>query len=170
MKEAEVRVRPLGTADLDRVVDLAQSLETAPHWPRAAYARILEEKEPRRVALVAEEAAGGAVAGFAIAVLLPPEAEIETVAVAPGRQRRGIGSRLLGDLVARLATVGITLVHLEVRASNRAALALYGRAGFSERTRRSRYYADPVEDAVILTRGQDLLRELGAEPCTGQTE
>jgi ribosomal-protein-alanine N-acetyltransferase len=39
-----------------------------------------------------------------------------------------------------------------VRATNRAAVALYGRAGFREVGRRRGYYRDPVEDAVLMRR------------------
>jgi ribosomal-protein-alanine N-acetyltransferase len=39
---------------------------------------------------------------------------------------------------------------LEVRPSNHAALAFYRAQGFAVTGRRPRYYADPVEDAVLL--------------------
>jgi len=41
---------------------------------------------------------------------------------------------------------------LEVRRSNRAALALYERLGFRTTAVRADYYAEPVEDALILWR------------------
>ncbi len=41
--------------------------------------------------------------------------------------------------------------HLEVRASNRAAIGLYNSFGFNESGRRQRYYSDPIEDAVLMT-------------------
>jgi len=153
MKPAPVpiRVRPVRAADLDRLAGIAGSLETASRWQLSDYERLIGPFEPRRIALVGEEALSGEIAGFAVAVLVPPEAELETVAVAPGFQRRGIGSQLLRDLVSALRSAGITLVHLEVRASNRPALALYRRTGFSESARRPGYYADPVEDATIMS-------------------
>jgi ribosomal-protein-alanine N-acetyltransferase len=39
---------------------------------------------------------------------------------------------------------------LEVRASNAAAIALYSGAGFQAVGRRVRYYARPVEDAIVM--------------------
>lgn len=146
-----IRVRPVRETDLDLLADIARSLMAAPRWPRAAYARLIEPGEPRRIALVGEARGGGEIAGFAVAVLLAPEAEIETVAVASRFQRLGIGSRLLRELLSAMRGSGITLVHLEVRASNRPARALYRQAGFSENARRPGYYADPVEDAVIMS-------------------
>jgi ribosomal-protein-alanine N-acetyltransferase len=144
-----VRVRPMRLQDLDRIIEIARELETAPLWPRSAYERLLSQ--PGRVTLVAAEDEGGAIAGFAVAVLVPPEAEIETVAVRLPSQKRGMGRALLEGVAAEIRTRGITLVHLEVRASNQPALALYRRVGFTECGRRSGYYADPIEDAIILS-------------------
>jgi ribosomal protein S18 acetylase RimI-like enzyme len=58
---------------------------------------------------------------------------------------------LFAALAAELALAGVTEVILEVRASNFPAVALYGTLGFTETGRRPRYYADPIEDAVLMT-------------------
>jgi ribosomal protein S18 acetylase RimI-like enzyme len=39
-----------------------------------------------------------------------------------------------------------------VRSSNTAARALYAVAGFAETTRRTAYYSDPIEDAILMSR------------------
>ena len=90
------------------------------------------------------------VAGFAVAALLPPQAELETIAVAAEGQRRGVGGRLFAELLALLRAEQVTEVILEVRASNQAALGLYQALGFLESGRRTSYYADPHEDAVLM--------------------
>jgi ribosomal-protein-alanine N-acetyltransferase len=136
-------------ADLDAVLAIAAALPSAPHWPRDTYAAALEsETWPQRVSLVAESA--GSVAGFAVAVLVAGEGEIESIAVAPGWQRRGIGMALLRELQRALAAEGVLAIVLEVRESNRAAASLYAQAGFREVGRRNGYYRDPVEDAVLM--------------------
>ncbi len=89
-------------------------------------------------------------AGFAVASLLPPEAELETIAVAATAQRHGLARRLFAELATELAKAQIAEVNLEVRASNQPALELYRRLGFAETGRRVRYYHDPVEDAVLM--------------------
>ena len=186
-------------ADLDRVMEIAESLKEAPQWPRAAFERALDRAaQPRRIALVAEVVAGkgellgvepegrpprakapadfagfmrglkppppsgssssagsaagegGEVVGFAVASLLPPEAELETIAVASTAQRHGLARRLFVELAAKLVAAQITEVFLEVRASNQPALGLYRGLGFAETGRRARYYHDPVEDAVLM--------------------
>jgi ribosomal-protein-alanine acetyltransferase len=95
--------------------------------------------------------AGTVVAGFAVSCVLGTEAELETIAVATGSQRRGLGGRLMAAMAAELRSHQVTKVHLEVRASNLAALAFYRAFGFQEKGRRPRYYRDPVEDAILLS-------------------
>jgi ribosomal-protein-alanine N-acetyltransferase len=142
-------------ADLDRVIEIAQNLKQAPHWPRSVYLAALDRLAvPRRIALVAEAMGTGAVAGFAVACLLvgtaPLEAELETIAVAANFQRRGVARQLFQALAGELRSAKATAVILEVRTSNTAAQALYRSLGFVEAGRRPRYYADPVEDAVLM--------------------
>jgi ribosomal-protein-alanine acetyltransferase len=90
------------------------------------------------------------VVGFAIAAVVAPEAELETIAVAAEGQRRGVGGLLLRALVDELKTEQVSELHLEVRASNQVALGFYCQQGFKEAGRRPRYYADPEEDAVLM--------------------
>ena len=145
------RIRPMALTDVDGVLAVAASLPEAPHWPRAAYEGSLDPHAAvRRLAYVADEAATGVLAGFAVASLNPPESELESIAVAEGFQRRGVGRWLWSALAAALAARGAREAVLEVRASNHRALALYRSLGFAETGRRPRYYADPAEDAVLL--------------------
>jgi ribosomal-protein-alanine N-acetyltransferase len=138
-------------ADLDRVMEIALSLKNAPQWPRSAYLAALEpEAAPPRIALVVEGPTAGMVAGFAVASLLPPEAELEMIAVAPTAQRRGLARQIFLSLAAELRTAEVFGIMLEVRASNRPALELYRQLGFEETGHRPRYYHDPVEDAILM--------------------
>ena len=149
--DARLRIRRMARADVDWVIELALSLPQAPHWPRSAYLAALDpEAAPPRIALLAEDAETGAVQGFAVARLLPPQAELETIAVAAENQRRGVARRIFIAMVDELRKALVTEVLLEVRASNSPALAFYRAQGFAITGRRPRYYADPIEDAVLL--------------------
>jgi ribosomal-protein-alanine N-acetyltransferase len=152
MKPSEAaRIRRMAAGDVSRVMEIAASLAGAPGWPRAAYLAALNgESVPRRIALVAENPASGHVAGFAIASLVTPEAELETIAVVRDWQRRGWARELFAALAGELRQAGAAEVMLEVRVSNLPALALYGALGFTESGRRRGYYSDPVEDAVLM--------------------
>jgi ribosomal-protein-alanine N-acetyltransferase len=148
---AKSAIRPMTVADLERVEEIARRLQDAPHWPSAAYFAALDAQAAlRRIALVAEDAETGAISGFAVASVLPPEAELETLAVAAESQRHGVARQLFTALADELRRTQVTQVMLEVRASNRPALALYRALGFLENGRRPRYYIDPVEDALLL--------------------
>jgi [ribosomal protein S18]-alanine N-acetyltransferase len=83
---------------------------------------------------------GDAVVGFALARAVADEAELLLLAVRSGRQRQGIGQRLLDGFAAAAAERGATRLHLEVREGNHA-LGLYERAGFSLAGRRRNYYS-----------------------------
>ena len=76
------------------------------------------------------------------------EAELLRIAVDPGRRGQGLGRRLLEGCMAALAAEGMVELHLEVRAGNAAARALYAACGWREVGRRARYYGDG-EDAVL---------------------
>ena len=68
----------------------------------------------------------------------------------PDRRRAGHGARLLAAVMQAAAREGATAATLEVRRSNRAALALYERMGFRVEAVRVDYYEQPREDALVL--------------------
>lgn len=138
-------------ADVPRVMEISASLPEAPHWPESAYRdALIPESMPRRIALVATRPRPQDVAGFTAASLLPPQAELELIAISAGSQRQGLGRMLLDALVNELKTLGVLEIILEVRASNPSALAFYSSAGFVQTGLRRAYYVDPIEDAVLM--------------------
>lgn len=90
-------------------------------------------------------------AGFVLARVAADEAEILTLAVAPGSRRAGHGAALLAGAMAAAVARGAVAMFLEVSEGNAAARALYEAAGFAEAGRRRRYYADGA-DALLLQR------------------
>jgi [ribosomal protein S18]-alanine N-acetyltransferase len=91
------------------------------------------------------------VAGFLVARRLSSELEILNFAVGSESRRCGIGAKLLGASLLWAQTFQATQAILEVRASNLAALRFYASHKFEVVGRRPRYYAAPVEDALLLT-------------------
>jgi len=79
------------------------------------------------------------------------EAHITTIAVRDACRRQGIGERLLIALTEMSAQLNVSVVTLEVRASNSEAQRLYEKYGFQRVGMRRRYYSDNGEDAVIMT-------------------
>jgi ribosomal-protein-alanine N-acetyltransferase len=90
------------------------------------------------------------VIGYAGMLFVLDEGHITTVAVDPDVQGRRVGTRLLLAMLRDAIGRGVRNVTLEVRASNDAAIALYRRFGFAPAGVRANYYADPVEDALVL--------------------
>ncbi len=78
------------------------------------------------------------------------QADVQTLAVAPAAQGRGLGRRLLDALVAEARRRGATEVLLEVRAENAPAQALYAGAGFERIAVRRGYYRPGNTDAHVL--------------------
>lgn len=142
-------IRAMVESDLDRVMEVAASLATAPQWARGAYELAIASGDgPQRIALVGEHS--GEVTGFVVARAVGPVAEIETIGIDPKAQGYGFGSSLLLAVLEELRLIGVSEVELEVRSSNERALRVYVRAGFLEVGRRRGYYGEPVEDAVLL--------------------
>ena len=69
---------------------------------------------------------------IAAAVLLPflPVAHLASIGVHPDLRNRGIGTRLLHDVLRRALAAGARFLALEVDLRNRGARALYRREGF----------------------------------------
>lgn len=108
--------------------------------------------------LARPEARGGlawdatTVAGYYLARLVPPEAELLLIATLPQCRRRGIGTGLLLHLLGEAERAGCSRCFLEVRVSNEPAIRLYHRNGFRTAGVRKNYYSAPLEDAVVMVR------------------
>lgn len=89
-------------------------------------------------------------AGYCGVYLSAEEGEITNVAVAPEYRRRGIGRRLVEELIRQGQAEGVSRFFLEVRTSNAGAIALYRELGFSEAGVRKNFYEFPREDALVM--------------------
>lgn len=84
------------------------------------------------------------------------EGEVLRIGVAPAYRRQGHARALMTAVIDELGPSLTHGLHLEVRASNVAARALYTTLGFEDVGRREHYYVAPVEDAVLMRwRGPD---------------
>jgi ribosomal-protein-alanine N-acetyltransferase len=143
---------------------LEQQIETAAYWAEREYDALFAAEAPPRIALVAtSEADAGRVVGFVIARCATAEWEIENVVVAREERNRGIGIKIIRELLLQAQRGGATSVLLEVRESNLAARRLYEKLGFSQQGRRSNYYREPEEDALLLCFSITNLRQFNLE-------
>ena len=158
-------VRAGGAGDVDAVLALERGVRGAPHWRREEYAGIVGGGGGVRRRLVVAEAGAGMVGpglvGFAVGSVSGLRCEgggsggeitgeIENVAVAAGARRLGIGRALCDGVLGWCRGEGAGAVQLEVRSRSSAAIKLYRSLGFAEEGRRSRYYSEPDDDALLM--------------------
>ena len=94
----------------------------------------------------------GGILAYCVYRVIVDEMHILNVAVAPDRRRRGLARWLMRFALQKAARDGASRAFLEVRESNREALSLYEGLGFVRVGSRRGYYAEPLEDAVLLVR------------------
>jgi ribosomal-protein-alanine N-acetyltransferase len=138
--------RTMTDADLDRVASIEQSVHAHP-WTRGNFADSINAGYHCWVVMRGRE-----LVAYGVEMIAAGEAHLLNVSVAPGHQRRGIGSELVRFFVKLAREHGADKIYLEVRPSNTAARALYAEHGFVESGVRRDYYpaGDGREDAVVM--------------------
>ncbi len=131
-----VTIRPATAQDLPRIDQIQKAAPEASQWEAADYLNYRCS-----IAVV-----NGDVAAFLVVRdTAPGEREILNVAVALKYRQQGIGRRLLEAEIRRGGEW-----FLEVRESNLAALNLYKKMGFLVAGKRSNYYQEPSESAIVM--------------------
>ena len=144
-------IRAMTAADVPQVAAMERACFSDP-WPEQIIAHELENE----LSLWLCAMDGDTVAGYIGSQTVLGEADMMNVAVSPAYRRQGIGRALVLALCEALKTqMQATVLTLEVRDSNAAAIALYEDLGFTQVGLRKNYYQHPKEDARILRK--DLL-------------
>lgn len=143
----EVAIFPMTPADLDGVVEVERLSFLTP-WPREGFHS--EMMQTYTIYLVAK--AGAQVVGYGGMHIIWEESHVTNIAVHPLFRGRGLGERLMHELIGRAAARGAARMTLEVRASNATAQNLYQKLGFrtAPGAIRKGYYTDTGEDAVVM--------------------
>jgi len=141
----EVIIRGIQPADVPAVLQIQADSPDASCWSAQDYARACDGSFHGVVAVW-----GGLLAGFLVARLDEEEVEILNLAVHTGLRRRGIATRLLGEVLQQARRRAAKNCFLEVRHTNAAGIELYLRHGFRQVGRRPGYYSDPPADAILF--------------------
>lgn len=114
----------------------------------AMHVHVLEDAVESNLFLVARK--NDEIVGYFIGQCVLDEMEILRIAISPNYRRLGYGRFLLNAAKQVAIKRGITYCYLEVRESNSNAIALYKSFDFLQYGRRSRFYRQPDEDAILM--------------------
>ena len=141
------RLAPMREADLDEILPIENAVYSHP-WTRGNFADSL------RSGYECWTWRGGTgLVGYFVLMVAAGEGHLLNLSVAAAQQRRGHGAALLREVMRMARERGAGSLFLEVRPTNAAALALYGRFGFRQIGLRRGYYPahGGREDALVLS-------------------
>ncbi len=119
MKESGVKIRLMKADDFDAVVGIDAKVIKAsrPEYYELKFEKLFKSKDYLPVSLVAETE-DGKVVGFVMGELYMGEygifqeqATLDSIAVDPHYQRKGIGEKLINEFVDHLRTVGVQRIN-----------------------------------------------------------
>ena len=139
-------LRPMRRIDLDSVMAIETQIYPFP-WTQQIFTDCIRVGYTCRVM-----ERDGQIVGYSVMSLGASEAHVLNISISQEYQQQGLGSSLLSHMLELAVERKTDTVFLEVRPSNKPALALYDKAGFVQiGTRKDYYPADHGrEDALIL--------------------
>ena len=147
-------IEPLSSPDeIDAILAIEEASFTNP-WTRDMYVAELKNEGVSFFYLARDN--GRQIVGFCSFWRVLDELHINNLAVVPEFRRQGVATALLRRVLDEAARFGIRRTMLEVRQSNTPARQLYERFGFVVTGTRSKYYTNPIEDALVLWREERL--------------
>ncbi|MFP4658273.1 MAG: ribosomal protein S18-alanine N-acetyltransferase [Desulfonatronovibrionaceae bacterium] len=143
---ARLRVCSLDNRRLGELVEIEREIFLLP-WGEREYTAFFLQQTSLALGVLDR----GRLVGFITCFNMPGELEVLNLAVREGYRRQRLGTSLLLRAVGvfRETSSGGS-VFLEVRESNRPAIALYTKLGFARSGVRENYYLDSGEDAWIM--------------------
>ena len=138
---------PMTTTDLHEVEALEQRAYAFP-WTHGNFRDALEHGYPsfclRRTM--------GELAGYCVLMRVVDELHLLNICVAPDDRQSGAALAMMREMLALARREQMSSVLLEVRPTNRRAIAVYERFGFRAIGRRKNYYPAPEgrEDAIVM--------------------
>ncbi|MBA4357823.1 MAG: ribosomal protein S18-alanine N-acetyltransferase [Humidesulfovibrio sp.] len=135
----------LGKADVNEVMGLERMCFRT-RWTREQFLLGLERKAFRILGIHVRDV----LIAYAAFSVIAGEMEIMNIAVHPFHRRKGLGERLLSEVLRLCRAEGVAEGFLEVRRSNAGAIDLYQKFGFIQLGIRKNYYPDNNEDALLF--------------------
>jgi tRNA threonylcarbamoyladenosine biosynthesis protein TsaB len=145
--KTETAIRRMKIEDAPLVSSLEVKCVEAARWGESGYKQVGTNGIEGWVAQ-----SGKSLVGFVLVRVVAGEMEILNLGIDPASRRKKIATRLLTEVFRHASENTVKRIYLEVRESNAGAWELYVSHGFTEHGRRRRYYAEPIEDAVALSK------------------
>lgn len=145
---SSLRFSPMQVSDLSDVLTIENDVYPYP-WTRGNF---LDSMYSGYETWTLREPSG-ALAGYFLLMLAVDEAHLLNISVRRDLHGRGVGRLLLDKVMAIAKEKDMRSVLLEVRPSNRRALAVYERYGFEQIGQRKGYYpahGNMREDAIVM--------------------
>jgi [ribosomal protein S18]-alanine N-acetyltransferase len=139
-------IRHMNEQDIEEVLLLEKELFSAP-WNREHFLFELNEN-PFSLCLVG--IVDEKIISASCAWIIYERAEISTIGVHKGYQRKGYAREMLDVIHRHAKKNGVNQIFLEVRVSNQPAIALYEYFGYKVTKIRKNYYSDNHEDAYEM--------------------
>ena len=134
-------------ADLDAVMEIELDLFPKEAWSKDMFLEELAEVPQSREVVVLEQS--DQIIGYASLRFVGREGDINTIAIARGHQRQGLGKKLLNWLEETAVSHGVRELFLDVRTDNEPAIDLYKAAGFVRIDIRRNYYGPSIDADVM---------------------
>ena len=139
-------IRPASFDDISSIVEIENKTNQMP-WSKAQF---LSSMEVGHYSVVMHKDSD--ILGFAIYSPIIPESHLLNIAIDPAYQGKGLGDKLLQQIIFQNRTIGVKTISLEVRVSNLPAINLYEKRGFHKDAIRPDYYSgSPKEDALLMS-------------------
>ncbi|WP_044470343.1 ribosomal protein S18-alanine N-acetyltransferase [Mannheimia massilioguelmaensis] len=142
-----INITPIQENDFERLFEIEQAAHLVP-WSMGT---LKNNQGSRYINLKLIEQ--NQIIGFAICQTVLDEATLFNIAIDPNFQGKGLGKKLLSQLIEILREKAILTLWLEVRESNNTAKQLYDKLGFNEVDIRKNYYPNPQggrENAIVM--------------------
>ena len=147
-KTAEhITIKRMAKEDIDGVIAIEEKAYGEHHWSKDSFMQELNNDLAWYYSLFNDK---GELVAYAGTWHILEEAHITNIAVDKDHRRKGYGEALLKHILDDCYKEMIKYLTLEVRVSNKPAIGLYEKYGFSSFGLRKKYYQDNNEDALIM--------------------
>ena len=148
MTMIDLIISKLEREHLEKLAELEKICFSTQAWSYKS----LEEELTNPTAYFFTALVSGEVAGYIGMYIVCENCYVTNVAVFPQYRRQGIARALIKMAMLTADAMETDFISLEVRPSNKAAIALYKSFGFEQNGLRKNYYKNPNEDALIMTK------------------